>query len=207
MQIHALHNLIEIKSIQISSSCEPADALCLKPYIERYNSLEWKYLSTYSTTLTTVKTSYLAALEKISNQTGDNFITLMSDVLCDLRGSEVPMLLQKIYEECIPRFGSTNTKLVEIQSTHSLLYVIDIWFTKLENILCTIRDEIDGLKYFTENVKSRNHVSSDTWRNIMELVQSVYDCHLSEIRVNIIIYIHTYVCIYYFLHINNIFYT
>ncbi|XP_037826721.1 E3 ubiquitin-protein ligase SHPRH-like isoform X1 [Lucilia sericata] len=177
LQIHALHNLMQIKIIQSNIS-----KINLEKYEKQYNQLEWKYLSAYASTLTTVKSGYEAAVDKLSAEISENFIITMADGLETLSSNDESILLQKIHEECMPKFGQTNVKLVEIQSSRSLLYVIQLWFNKLRDISKTLQTEIEDLNYFSENVRARNQVSPAIWRNIMHLVNSVYDCHLSEIR-------------------------
>lgn len=186
LQIHALHNLMEIKKIQSDTGEEEiSTSLNLEPYQSQYNSLEWKYLSTYSSTLLNVMTSYKAVLNKNNTDVEhQHIVESMSQALVDLKPSDISLLLQKLHEECLPRFGVTNLKLAEIQSTHSLLYIVDIWYTKLHKLQKTLQLAIEKLQFFTDNVKSRHQVKPEVWKDIMELVQSVYDCHLSEIRVS-----------------------
>ncbi|XP_075154307.1 E3 ubiquitin-protein ligase SHPRH [Haematobia irritans] len=176
LQIHALHNIMEIKKLE-NDTLDNIEA-----FQKQYNALEWKYLGTYATTLRTVMETYEAAIANIKRDIGLQVTNTMSEAIVALRNSDTMLLLQKIYEDCMPRFGVTNPKLSVIQSTHSLLYIVDIWHTKVTKMLKTLEAEIENLQYFTDNVKSRSQVSPETWKNIMELVNSVYDCHLSEIR-------------------------
>ncbi|XP_013116383.2 E3 ubiquitin-protein ligase SHPRH [Stomoxys calcitrans] len=176
LQIHALYNLMEIKIMQKES---PAN---LETYQTQYNALEWKYLSTYANTLSTVMQSYESAINNTNIDIGETLIASMSEGLMTVKNSEIMFLLQKIYEDCMPRFGVSHAKLSEVQSIHSLLYIVDVWQKKLTKMLKKLETEIQNLRYFTENVKSRSQVSPGIWEKIMELVHSVYNCHLSEIR-------------------------
>ena len=157
----------------------------LETYENQYNALEWKYLSTYANTLTSVKTAYESVVAKIDSEITENFIIIMADCLHNVTSSDEPLLMQKIQEECIPRFGQTNIKVVEITSIRTLLFVVQLWFRKLIDIFNKLRQNIEKLRYFNDNVRSRNQVSPAIWRDIMQLVNTVYDCHLSGIRVSI----------------------
>ncbi|XP_005186458.2 E3 ubiquitin-protein ligase SHPRH [Musca domestica] len=176
LQMHALHNLMEIKRMQHFKKAD------LEIYQTQYNSLEWKYLGTYSNTLSNVMSSYNAVINKCDNAVNEQLIATMSAGLSQLHINDTSQLLQKIYEDCMPRFGVTNPKLAEIQSSRSLLYIVDLWFAKLNRIMKSIQIEVNELTYFTENVKPRHLVCPTIWTQIMQLLQSVYDCHLSEIR-------------------------
>ncbi|XP_065365815.1 E3 ubiquitin-protein ligase SHPRH [Calliphora vicina] len=177
LQIHALHNTMQIKIVQSEMS-----TINLENYENQYNQLEWKYLSTYASNLATVKNAYEATLEKLNTEITESFIITMAEGLEVLSANDELILMQKIHDDCTPRFGSTNAKLAELQSTRTLLYVVQLWFNKVKSISKTLQTDIQDLKYFSENVRSRNQVSPAIWRKIMHLVNSVYDCHLSEIR-------------------------
>ncbi|KAM7348478.1 E3 ubiquitin-protein ligase SHPRH isoform 1-T2 [Cochliomyia hominivorax] len=177
LQIHALHNIMQIKIIQSDRSIQN-----LEIYENQYHKLEWKYLSTYASNLSTVKNAYETAVEKLRNEITNEFIIDMADGLQNISANDETLLLQKIHEECMPRFGQTNEKLAEIQSKRTLLYVTQLWFNKLKDVLNSLQNDMKKLRYFTENVRSRNQVTPAIWRDIMQLVNSVYDCHLSEIR-------------------------
>ncbi|XP_073834180.1 E3 ubiquitin-protein ligase SHPRH isoform X2 [Musca autumnalis] len=176
LQMHALHNLMEIKRIQCFANSD------MEIYQNQYNTLEWKYLSTYSNTLSNVMSTYNAAVNKCDNEINAQLINSMAEGLDKLHVNDTSQLLQKIYEDCMPRFGVTNPKLAEIQSSRSLLYIVDLWFVKLNKFMKKLQRDIEELKYFTENIKPRHLVCPTIWKRIMQLVHSVYDCHLSEIR-------------------------
>lgn len=158
-------------------------------YEKRYNELEWKYLSTYASNLNTVKLAYENTMEKLDTNVGDNFIETLAEGLESLSENDEMLLMQKVRDECFPMFCSQENKLMmlnNIQSSRTLLYIVQLWFNKLISIFKTLQINFEELKYFSENVRSRNQVKSDVWADIMQLVNSVYDCHLSEIRVSVL---------------------
>lgn len=148
------------------------------------NQLEWKYLSTYASNLATVKSAYEAAIDKIDSEITNNFMNTIAEGLEAFSVSDEFSLIQKMQEDCLFRSGESILKLTEIKSTRTLLFVLKLWFNKLSHILKTLLYDMEELKYFYENVRARNQVSPAIWRNIMYLVNSVYDCHLSGIRVS-----------------------
>uniref|UniRef100_A0A1A9WQQ5 RING-type domain-containing protein n=1 Tax=Glossina brevipalpis TaxID=37001 RepID=A0A1A9WQQ5_9MUSC len=185
LQIHALHNIMQILIIlQPFEDKLPEETLV--EYEQEYNALEWKYLETYSNTLSQVNTAYCSILEQINEDIAKEYLPFLGDQLALLSTGEVTSFLQKIFEECSLRFRETHAelKLGEIQSTRTVLFLIDIWFTKVSTSWKNLVKEFDSLQYFRDNVKSRNQVSSATWRDITQLVNDVYDCHLSDIREN-----------------------
>ncbi|KAL9919026.1 E3 ubiquitin-protein ligase SHPRH isoform 1-T1 [Glossina fuscipes fuscipes] len=185
LQIHALHNIMQILIIlQPLENDLPEETLI--EYEQQYNALEWKYLETYSNTLSQVNNAYCSILEQINDDITKEYLPFLGDQLLILSVVELSSFLQKIFEECSQRFIETHAeyKLGEITSVRTILYLMNVWFTKVSTSWKNLVKDFDSLQYFRDNVKSRNQVSSATWRDITQLINDVYDCHLSDIREN-----------------------
>uniref|UniRef100_A0A1A9Z7K6 RING-type domain-containing protein n=1 Tax=Glossina pallidipes TaxID=7398 RepID=A0A1A9Z7K6_GLOPL len=185
LQIHALHNIMQILIILQPLEKELSEGT-LTEYEQQYNALEWKYLETYSNTLSQVNSAYCSILEQINDDVTKEYLPFLGDQLIILSAVELSSFLQKIFEECSQRFTETHAeyKLGEITSVRTILYLMDIWFTKVSTSWKNLVKDFDSLQYFRDNVKSRNQVSPATWRDITQLINDVYDCHLSDIREN-----------------------
>lgn len=188
MQIHALHNIRELLTVDDEKCAELLHENNLEIYEEKCNQLEWKYLSTYANTLNNVRLTYENTLKSLRehNDIAKNYIEIISNYLCAFNRNDEKRLIDKVHEDynvyssCAKQDKVKNLKLTEIRSIPSLLYTLDQWYDNISTVTKKIMEQFQSLDFFYENVSPKNDVKPETWSRILNIVQTVCDCHLNN---------------------------
>lgn len=188
LQIHALHNIQQACYISPANVKQlPADVL--SKYEEDCNALEWKYLEPYANTMTTMRTSCsnaedtLKRLEMSLEAPLLEFANMLADKISELNDAFAISLLNRFRDEFATAFGG-SPKLEQLQSISGMLYILVMWYQKVEAAQKHLNEEFENLKFYTMNVTVRSKNTPAIWRDMTKFIRSVYDCHLSEILVS-----------------------
>uniref|UniRef100_A0A034WCV8 E3 ubiquitin-protein ligase SHPRH n=1 Tax=Bactrocera dorsalis TaxID=27457 RepID=A0A034WCV8_BACDO len=185
LQIHALHNLQQACYIS-SAKVKHLSADVLSKYEEDCNALEWKYLEPYANTMTTMRTTCSNA-ENTLQQLETNldvplleFTNMLAEKISEVNDAFAIALLNRFRDEFATAFGG-SPKLEQLQSISGMLYILVMWYQKVEAARTHLNEEFENLKFYTMNVTVRSKNTPAIWRDMTKFIRSVYDCHLNDI--------------------------
>uniref|UniRef100_A0A0A1XCW3 E3 ubiquitin-protein ligase SHPRH n=1 Tax=Zeugodacus cucurbitae TaxID=28588 RepID=A0A0A1XCW3_ZEUCU len=185
LQIHALHNIQQACYISPSNVKQlPADVL--SKYEEECNALEWKYLEPYANTMMTLQTTCSTAADTLQKLETNleapllEFTNLLADKISEQKEEFAIALLNRFHDEFGTAFGG-GPKLEQLQSISGMLYILVMWYQKVEAAQKHLNEEFENLKFYTMHVTVRSKNTPAIWRDMTKFIRSVYDCHLSEI--------------------------
>lgn len=188
LQIHALHNIQQACYISPANAKQlPADVLA--KYEEECNALEWKYLESYANTMMTMRTTCnnaedtLRKLEMNLDVPLLEFTNMLANKISEKKDEFAIALLSRFHDEFVTAFGG-SPKLEQLQSISGMLYILVMWYQKVEAAQKHLNEEFENLKFYTMHVTVRSKNTPAIWRDMTKFIRSVYDCHLSEILVS-----------------------
>ncbi|XP_055611063.1 E3 ubiquitin-protein ligase SHPRH [Uranotaenia lowii] len=184
LQIHALHNLIEVIDMKRTQG-EDTSSEDVPAYEERCAKLEWKYIQTYSNIVKNVEQELLPATERVQqvkSELGnkiDGHWWRRVIYPIDNDPSKSAQFLLKLNVE----IKNHNGMAAEIHSLRGLDYSLVTWLEKVKQHRNQLRKAFQDLNYFISNLKPRHMWPVEERDNIETLVRTAFLCHLDpELR-------------------------
>lgn len=183
LQIHAIFNLIQASELAAASD-QLSDAE-KHNYQAQMKRLEWKYLEDNTAVLEAALTAYetkLEELQKLEVEFKGSVVDLLATVV-----HHQPALHNAMWNKVLEEFFRQNIatdKLKDVDTMAGMVYFVDIWFKKLQQLKKTLLTEFIFLKEVMQaawgSVKAGERLSQE----IINFIGSVTDCHLADILVS-----------------------
>ncbi|XP_067626775.1 E3 ubiquitin-protein ligase SHPRH [Eurosta solidaginis] len=187
LQIHALHNIQQaVYTCPSNRQVQRTSPEVIAKYEKECNSLEWKYLEPYASTMHTMQVHCTSAQEMLSSlevalsQPLLEFIDGIADEIVNQKDQFSITLLKRFHDEFSTLFVG-SPKMEELRSVSGMLYVLYIWYQKVDTAQKHLNEEFDKLKFYTMNVNTNAKTTPAIWREMKQFINTVFDCHLSEI--------------------------
>ncbi|XP_062553658.1 E3 ubiquitin-protein ligase SHPRH [Armigeres subalbatus] len=179
LQIHALHNILEVFQMQVQNGEQiaPED---ISAYEERCAKLEWKYIETYSNIVKGVELELKPATEKIREVTskldgkidGRWWRSVIYRV--DRDALKTANFLLKLNVDIRNHDGMARP----IETVRGLDYTLTVWLDKLAQNRLQLQKAFKSIDYFVKNLKPK-HLWPATEKDAIEkLVRTAFLCHL-----------------------------
>ncbi|XP_058066092.1 E3 ubiquitin-protein ligase SHPRH [Anopheles bellator] len=177
LQIHALHNLIELTKSNPPPGAPSADQL--REYGERCARLEWRYIEQYASKIRTVETDLRPAVEKVDEMEGHDgsppsqYCSWWLDLFHYFEANP---------QRGIPAFQriAIQPEAVDLQlrSWRGVALVLTNWWDRIIERRSALKAAFAKLEFFVENLKPNHEWASGVRVRIERLVSTAFACHL-----------------------------
>ncbi|XP_059615593.1 E3 ubiquitin-protein ligase SHPRH [Phlebotomus argentipes] len=182
LQIHALHNLIEVN--ECKSQEEDDWKVQKQNYEQELKQLEAKYINSYRMMMKQVNkqrkeaTKALKAIEvKMSSVDGSWWRDIFSAIHSTARESA---LLEKIYLDVQKHFGINLED--DVRTAHGIDYKLTMWLDKVFECRSEVREAFEQLKFFMHYVNPERVITAEVRQKIDKLIREAFDCHLDRAK-------------------------
>ncbi|XP_017102596.2 E3 ubiquitin-protein ligase SHPRH [Drosophila bipectinata] len=180
LQIHAIYNLLQASDA--AAPCERVSEAEKQTYESQMKLLEWKYLQDNVAVLQAALGSYESKLNELcelGNKFKDNVVRLLATVV-----NHKPALHNSIWNKVRDDFARKNIsmkKLLNVDSMSGMVYVVDLWFQKVQNLNDHVIKEIEFLKEIMESACGAIKMGAPLSQEMHNFIATVTDCHLADI--------------------------
>ncbi|XP_055700948.1 E3 ubiquitin-protein ligase SHPRH [Phlebotomus papatasi] len=185
LQIHALHNLIEIGNLtrtqEEGQEKEEGSEDVRSEYRAELKRLEGKYISTYHTMVKQVEkqlrnaTNTLDALEAEMETTNGNW---WREIFAAIRNTNrETVLLDKVFIEINEQFGMNLQE--ELKTTQGIDLKLTVWLDNVFESRRAVAKAFKKLRFFTENISPTRQSDPEIREKIERLIYDAFDCHLN----------------------------
>lgn len=183
LQIHAIYNLLQASDA--ASSAERVSELEKHNYESQLKRLEWKYLEDNTAVLQSALGAYeskLSELHELGSKFNGNVVHWLVTVV-----NHRPALHNSIWNKVRDDFTRKNISMKKLQNVDSMsgmVYVVDIWFQKVQDLNEHAMKEIEFLKEIMEKACGAIKMGTTLSQDILNFIATVTDCHLADILVS-----------------------
>ncbi|EDW72942.1 uncharacterized protein Dwil_GK17274 [Drosophila willistoni] len=180
LQIHAIYNLLQASDLAmppIKLSTESCDQMQVQ-----LKKLEWKYLEDNTKVLRNACQAYEQKLQELKELEieFDSSIVQVFSTLVSQSASSFDAIRYKIYDEFL-RQNLNREKMENVSSVSGLIYIIDIWYQRLDKLRRNLQKEFDYLKNITNKACEAVQEGVAVAQEVVNFIRSVSDCHLADI--------------------------
>ncbi|KAH8318472.1 hypothetical protein KR067_003286 [Drosophila pandora] len=180
LQIHAIFNLLQASDA--AALADRVSELEKQTYESQLKRLEWKYLEDNTAVLQAALGAYeskLSELHELGNKFKGNVVNLLVTVV-----NHEPKLHNSIWNKVRDDFTRRNIsmkKLENVDSMSGMVYIVDLWFQKVQELNEHAIGEIEFLKEIMEKACGAIKMGATLSQDILNFIATVTDCHLADI--------------------------
>ncbi|XP_055627280.1 E3 ubiquitin-protein ligase SHPRH [Toxorhynchites rutilus septentrionalis] len=175
LQIHALHNLLEVYAMKRQES-EEISSDEIANLEERCAKLEWKYIENYSNIVKNVEKELLPMAQKVQEiiPTIDGHWWRRVIFSLDRDSTRLAGFLTKLNIEV----RNHSVMAESIHTVHGLDYTLTVWLDKVKKHRLELESAFETIEYFSANLNPKHLWPADVRDRIEQLVRTAFLCHL-----------------------------
>ncbi|BFF99370.1 E3 ubiquitin-protein ligase SHPRH [Drosophila madeirensis] len=180
LQIHALYNILQANDLAAPqfklSDIEETT------YQSMMKAFEWKYLDDTSRVLQSALNAYqlkIAEYQTLEERFSGSIVEFLATVV-NYKDSLHDAMWNKVREEFIKQNISAD-KLEGVQSVRGIVYEIEMWHQRLEDLKSKLIAEFEFLEDIIGRAVSTVQAGEALTADITSFIGKVSDCHLAEI--------------------------
>lgn len=182
LQIHALHNLLEVLRMGDQEKVNGISPEEVGGYEKRCAELEWKYTETYSNLVKNVEQELNRATKKIEsifaqlNQKVDGGWWRSVIYQAGMDPAKIANFMLKLNVE----IRDHNRMARQMESVRGLDYALTVWFDKVQQHRDQLQTAFKSIDYFATNLRPKHQWPADAKDRIEKLVRDAFLCHLDK---------------------------